>query len=62
MNPTLKAYLIGILNAAVSGLATAGAGTVLHIGTGKEVEMALASAGVSIIKWMIQHPIPGGLQ
>jgi hypothetical protein len=61
MNPTLKAWLIGALNAGISG-AAASIGSYAAGVTFKQGAIIVAVAtGVSIVKWMAQHPIPGGI-
>lgn len=57
----MKAWLIGVLNAAISGVTTGAAGLVLGIGIQKAAIMLGASAVMSMLKWMVQHPIPGGI-
>ena len=62
MSPTMKAWLIGLANATISavasGLASVAAGTTLK----QSLVIVGAAAGVSVIKWFAQHPIPGGAQ
>jgi hypothetical protein len=60
MSATLKGWLIGIANAAISGVASGGAANLIGVGWQKAVAIAGTSAVVSIAKWIIQHPIPGG--
>jgi hypothetical protein len=62
MNATVKSWLIGVANALVSGAASGVAGLTLGIGVEKSLIILAASAGVSLSKWILQHPIPGGLQ
>lgn len=58
----MRPYLIGLANAAVSGLATGVAASSIFHGTWKQVASAVAIAmGVSAAKWFLQHPIPGGV-
>jgi hypothetical protein len=56
----MKSWLIGAANAAISGLAVSVgsfvAGTTLKQGA----IMVGISVVVSMIKWMAQHPLPGG--
>jgi len=60
MNPTVKAWLIGALNAGISGLASA-AGSVAAGTTLKQGAIIVSVAvAVSMVKWMAQHPLPGG--
>jgi hypothetical protein len=59
MNNNLKAWLIGALNALISGAAGAAAGFVVGDNFRQAMEIALISAFVSLSKWMIQHPLPG---
>lgn len=62
MSQGMKSYLIGLANAGISGAAVGGTGTVLGIGWKKDAIMIAVSAVVSMVKWMVQHPIPGGAQ
>lgn len=56
----MKRYFIGLLNAAISGVATGLAANSIFHGTWKQdVVAAAVSAGVSAAKWFLQHPIPG---
>jgi len=57
----VKAWLIGLANAAISGVVTGAAGLTLGIGAKNAAIMLGISAAVSLGKWMVQHPIPGGL-
>jgi hypothetical protein len=61
MNETLKSWLIGAANAALSGVTTGASGLVLGIGWKKAAIMLGVSAVVSLGKWYAQHPIPGGV-
>ncbi|MGA7921070.1 MAG: hypothetical protein WCA38_15515 [Candidatus Acidiferrales bacterium] len=60
MNATIKEWSIGALNAVISG----GAAAVGSLAAGLTVKQAAIvigiSAGVSLSKWMLQHPVPGG--
>jgi hypothetical protein len=62
MNPSLKSWVIGVVNAGISGLVSGGAGLTLGIGWQKSAVILGVSAMVSLSKWMAQHPIPGGAQ
>lgn len=55
----MKAWLIGALNALISGAASAVGGMALGIGWRKALEIALISGIVSLSKWMAQHQLPG---
>lgn len=62
MSAPLKAWLIGLANAGISGLA-------VTIGTqvaGTTMKQTLIADGfavvISLAKWIFQHPIPGGTQ
>jgi hypothetical protein len=59
MNATLKGWLIGVANAAISGAAATlgsfAAGVTFKQGA---IIVAIAAVG-SMVKWMAQHPIPG---
>ncbi len=57
----MKAWLIGLANAGISGVAVA-IGSVAAGVTFKQGAMMVGiSAAVSLFKWMAQHPIPGGV-
>ena len=62
MSPAFKAWLIGLVNAAVSAIASGGVSLTVGVGMKHSIEIAAASALVSAIKWIAQHPIPGGAQ
>lgn len=55
----MKSWLIGALNALVSGAAGAVGGFVVGEGWRKALVIAAISAFVSFSKWMAQHPLPG---
>jgi len=56
----MKAWLIGAANAGISGLA-ASLGSIMAGVTLKQGAIIVGSAMVvSMVKWMAQHPIPGG--
>lgn len=54
-----KHWLIGLANAAVSGIAGAVGGFAVGVTWRQALEIAAISAAVSISKWMLQHPLPG---
>jgi hypothetical protein len=59
MNPTIKSWLIGALNAGISGVAAA-LGSFAAGVTFKQGAIIVGVAAVtSMIKWMAQHPLPG---
>jgi hypothetical protein len=59
MNPTLKGWLIGALNAVLSG-AAATVGSFAAGVTFKQGAIIVGTAAVtSFAKWMLQHPLPG---
>jgi hypothetical protein len=60
MNPTLKAWLIGSINALLSGAFATG-GSALAGVTFKQglIIVSVAMVG-SFSKWFAQNPIPGG--
>jgi hypothetical protein len=60
MGATLKTWFIGLLNAAISGVASGGTASIVGVGWQKALEIAGASAVVSVLKWLAQHPVPGG--
>ena len=60
MNTTLKGWLIGVVNAVISGSAAA-IGSLAAGVTFKQGAIIVGVAAVgSLSKWMVQHPIPGG--
>jgi len=59
MNATWKAWLTGLANAAVSGVASGGTASLVGIGWQKALSIAGVSAAVSAVKWLGQHPLPG---
>lgn len=62
MSAPMKSWLIGLANAGVSALA-GGLGGLTAGTSGKQALLIAAiSASVSIVKWVAQHPIPGGTQ
>jgi hypothetical protein len=62
MSDKVKSWLVGALNAGISGLAAA-AGSVVSGVTFKQGAIIVGgSVVVSIIKWMAQHPLPGAQQ
>lgn len=56
----MKAWLIGAANAAISGVAVGVGGFVAGTTFKQGAVMIGISMAVSMIKWMVQHPIPGG--
>lgn len=61
MSPTTKSWLIGLLNAAISTLATT-LGTQVAGTSWKQTLVADAfTLAISLSKWIYQHPIPGGI-
>ena len=56
----MKPWLIGVANAAISGVA-ASIGSFIAGTTLKQGAIIVGIAAVvSMVKWMAQHPIPGG--
>ena len=62
MSAPFKAWLIGATNATISGLAAGGFTMATGVDWKRSAVVALGSAGVSFLKWFVQHPIPGGTQ
>lgn len=62
MNATLKGWLIGAANAGISGLAAAAGSLAAGITLKQGAIVVGISVTTSMIKWMSQHPIPGGAQ
>ena len=58
----MKPWLIGLANAAVSGAAGGIGGLAVGVDFKHSLIILGISAGVSLAKWMAQHPIPGGAQ
>lgn len=56
---TWKAWLIGLVNAGISGSTTALLGDFMHLSTKQIGVLALGSFFVSAGKWYLQHPPPG---
>lgn len=56
----LKAWGIGAVNAVISGAASGIAAGVVGVTLHQALAVAGASALVSLAKWVIQHPLPGG--
>lgn len=54
-----KSWLVGALNALVSGAAGAVGGFAVGVHWRQALEIAAISAFVSLSKWMLQHPLPG---
>ena len=59
MNPTIKQWLIGLLNAAVSGAAAAAGSFAAGVTLKQGLLIVGISALASLAKWIPQHPIPG---
>jgi hypothetical protein len=62
MSAQMKAWLIGFANCAISALAAGSAGLTMGVDWKHSLGIAGISAVVSIVKWVAQHPIPGGAQ
>lgn len=62
MNKTLEAWLIGAVNAGISGLAAATGALVAGTTVKQGAIIVGAAIVVSMVKWMSQHPLPGGEQ
>ena len=60
MSPIWKAWLSGAANAAISGVAAALGSIAAGITVKQGAIIVATSAVVSMVKWMAQHPIPGG--
>lgn len=57
----MKRWGIGLLNAAISGLTSAGIATGVGVGWKQMLVIAGGTALMSISKWLAQHPIPGAV-
>lgn len=55
----MKTWLIGALNALISGAASAVGGIAVGVGWRKALQIAAISGIVSLSKWMAQHKLPG---
>jgi hypothetical protein len=62
MNATAKGWLIGALNALISGAAAAVGSLAAGLTLKQGAIVVAVSAGTSLAKWMLQHPLPGGEQ
>jgi hypothetical protein len=60
MNTTVKAWLIGAVNAGISGIAAAAGSLAAGITLKQGAIVVGISVVTSMIKWMAQHPLPGG--
>lgn len=56
----MKRWAIGALNAGISGIAVATGSLVAHVTLKQGAIIVGGAMAVSMIKWMAQHPIPGG--
>lgn len=54
-----KIWGTGALNAAISGATSGGAAQFVGIPMKQSLYVAGASAVVSLMKWLAQHPLPG---
>ena len=54
-----RGWLIGYLNAALSGITAGGASMFFGLTWQKALGVAGAAAWMSLGKWMAQHPLPG---
>jgi hypothetical protein len=62
MSAPMKSWLIGALNAIVSGVTSGGIAGGIGVGWKHSVLIAGGSALVSFGKWVAQHPLPGAAQ
>ena len=53
----MNTWLKGLANAAISGATSGGVATVVGVGWKKALIILGSSAGVSMFKWLAQHPI-----
>ena len=58
---SFRQWLIGVLNAVISGAAVVLSGLVVGVSWRNIGIMALFSAAISLGKYLQQHPIPGGV-
>ena len=56
----MKAWAIGVANAAISGVAVSVGSFVAGTTFKQGLIMVGISMAVSMVKWMAQHPLPGG--
>ena len=54
-----KRWAAGLANAAISGATSAGAAQFVGVPLKQSAAIAGASALMSIMKWLAQHPLPG---
>lgn len=55
----MKAWAIGLLNAAISGLAVSLGSLVAGVSFKQGAIIVGGGMVVSLVKWMVQHPVPG---
>lgn len=58
----MKPWLIGALNAAISGAAATLGSFAAGVTVKQGAIIVGTSMAISMVKWMAQHPIPGGQQ
>ncbi len=59
MSTAWNNWFTGLVNAAISGVASGGTAGLIGIGWKQALTIAGASALVSVSKWILQHPLPG---
>lgn len=60
MSPKLKAWVVSCANAAISGLAASLGSLAAGLSLKQGAIVVTISTGMSLVKWLAQHPIPGG--
>lgn len=58
MSAPMKSWLIALANATISGIASGLTAVAVGASIKQSVIIVAASAAVSALKWMAQHPIP----
>jgi hypothetical protein len=58
MSTAWDQWLTGLVNAAISGVASGGTASLIGVGWKQALSIAGASALVSVLKWVMQHPLP----
>lgn len=62
MSDQMKRWLIGLANAGISAAATNFGGFVAGVDWKKALLASILPFVVSLVKWLVQHPIPGGIE
>ncbi len=60
MSPKLKGWVVSFANAAISGVAASVGSLAAGLTLKQGAIVVTISTAMSLIKWLAQHPIPGG--